>query len=120
MQHKIRKAMADRDQGYRLRGLIEVDEGYVGGVERGQQRSGRGAQAKSVVAVAVERRAPGREDSKPIPGFAALSVVENASAPSLHGFLQTKVEAGSAILTDAWRSYRGIEEKGFQHLPLRR
>ena len=30
MQHKIRKAMADRDQGYQLPGLIEVDEGYVG------------------------------------------------------------------------------------------
>ena len=27
MQHKIRKAMADRDQGYQLKGLIEVDEG---------------------------------------------------------------------------------------------
>jgi len=35
MQHKIRKAMADRDQGYQLQGLIEVDEGYVGGAEQG-------------------------------------------------------------------------------------
>ena len=38
MQHKIRKAMADRDQGYRLQGLIEVDEGYVGGAERVRPR----------------------------------------------------------------------------------
>jgi hypothetical protein len=30
MQHKIRKAMSDRDQHYRLSGLVEVDEGYVG------------------------------------------------------------------------------------------
>ena len=30
MLHKIRKAMSDRDQHYRLSGLVEVDEGYVG------------------------------------------------------------------------------------------
>ena len=59
MQHKIRKAMADRDQGYQLQGLIEVDEGYVGGAEQGRGQKGRGAKTKSVVAVAVERRAPG-------------------------------------------------------------
>lgn len=120
MQHKIRKAMADRDQRYQLRGLLEVDEGYVGGVERGKkQQIGRGV-LKSVVAVAVERRGTGGEGQKPIPGFTALSVVQDASAPSLHGFLQAKVQVGSAILTDAWQSYRGIEAKGFQHLPLRR
>src|ERR1035437_535014 len=36
MQHKIRKAMDDRDQSYKLSGLIEVDEGYVGGEEHGE------------------------------------------------------------------------------------
>src|SRR5271165_538982 len=74
MQHKIRKAMAERDQGYQLKGLIEVDEGYVGGAEQGKAQKGRGAKTKSVVAVAVERRAPGQEGEKPIPGFAALAV----------------------------------------------
>ncbi len=69
MQHKIRKAMADRDQGYQLAGLVEVDEGTVGGAERGKKRCGRGGQTKSVGAVAVERRTPGQEGNKPIPGF---------------------------------------------------
>src|SRR3974377_999791 len=49
MQHKMRKAMADRDQGYQLQGLIEVDEGYVGGAEQGESQKGRGAKTKSVV-----------------------------------------------------------------------
>jgi hypothetical protein len=31
--HKIRKAMSDRDQRYRLSGLVEVDEGRFGGEE---------------------------------------------------------------------------------------
>jgi transposase-like protein len=120
MQHKIRKAMADRDQRYQLRGLLEVDEGYVGGVERGKKKqTGRGVH-KSVVAVAVERRAPGEKGRKPRPGFTAMSVVEDASAASLHGFLQSQAEVGSVILTDAWRSYRGIGAKGFEHRPVRR
>jgi hypothetical protein len=42
MLHKIRKAMGDRDQRYRLSGLVEVDEGYVGGEEHGQGPRGRG------------------------------------------------------------------------------
>src|SRR5487761_144414 len=92
MQHKIRKAMADRDQGYQLAGLVEVDEGYVGGAERGKKRSGRGGQTKSVVAVAVERRAPGQEGNKPRAGFAALAVVPDASATSLHGFIHTNAQ----------------------------
>src|SRR5271166_1012816 len=115
MQHKIRKAMAERDQGYQLKGLIEVDEGYVGGAEQGEAQKGRGAKTKSVVAVAVERRAPGQEGEKPIPGFAALAVVPNAAASSLHGFLQAKVQPGSQVISDGWRGYQGLELQGFQH-----
>jgi hypothetical protein len=65
--------MADRDQGYQLSGLIEVDEGYAGGAEQGNAQKGRGAKTKSVVAVAVERLAPGADGAKPIPGFACCS-----------------------------------------------
>jgi len=115
MQHKIRKAMADRDQGYQLKGLIEVDEGYVGGAEEGEAQRGRGAKSKSVVAVAVERLAPSPEGEKPIPGFAALAVVPNAAASSLLGFLQAKIQPGSRVLSDGWRGYQGLEREGFQH-----
>jgi len=86
----------------------------VGGAEEGKARKGRGAKTKSVVAVAVEHRAPGPEGDKPIPGFAALAVVPNAAASSLSGFLQAKVQPGSRILSDGWRGYRGLEQHGFQ------
>jgi len=46
--------------------------------------------------------------------------VPDASANSLHGFLQATAQPGSTLLTDAWSGYRGIEQKGFRHLPLRR
>jgi transposase-like protein len=115
MLHKIRKAMSDRDQRYRLSGLVEVDEGYVGGEEHGQGRRGRGAQTKSVVAVAVEHRAEGKPGEKPIPGFAALEVIPDAATATLEKFLADKVKPGSHILSDGWHGYRRLKQKGFEH-----
>ena len=118
MLHKIRKAMSDRDQRYRLSGLVEVDEGYVGGEEHGKGRVGRGkrgVRTKSVVAVAVERRGGGKPGRKPIPGFAALEVVPDATTETLEKFLADKVKAGSHILSDGWPGYRRLKRKGFEH-----
>lgn len=118
MLHKIREAMSDRDQRYRLSGLVEVDEGYVGGEEHGSERRGRGIRGlrtKSVVAVAVERRAPGRPGDTPIPGFAALEVIPDAATETLEKFLANRVQPGSHILSDGWHGYRRLEQKGFKH-----
>lgn len=48
-----------------------------------------------------------------------MSVVEDASAASLHGFLQSKVELGSVISTDAWRFYQ-LEGVAYNLLKVRR
>ena len=113
MLHKIRKAMADRNGSYTLGGLIEVDEGYVGGHEPGTQ--GRGGKNKAVVAVAVEHRASGQPGRPPVPGFAALQVLPNASSKSLDGFLADKVRPGSHVCTDAWNGYWPVAANGFIH-----
>jgi transposase-like protein len=118
MLHKIRKAMSDRDQLYRLSGLVEVDEGYVGGEEHGEGRRGRGrrgVRTKSVVAVAVEHRGPGKPGKKPVPGFAALEVIPDAATVTLEKFLADKVKPGSHILSDGWHGYRRLKQKGFEH-----
>jgi transposase-like protein len=115
MQHKIRKAMEDRDQRYKLHGIIEMDEGYVGGGESGEGRKGRGAQTKSVVAVAVEHAAEGQPGRPPVPGFAALQVIPDASSKSIDGFLKARIQTGSRILCDGWGGYRKLNEKGFEH-----
>lgn len=115
IEHKIRKAMGDRDGRYKLHGIIEVDEGYVGGAESGEGRRGRGAESKCVVAVAVEHAAKGKLGRTPVPGFAALQVLTDASSKSIDGFLEAKVAIGSHILSDGWGGYRQLDEKGFEH-----
>lgn len=67
MAHNIRKAMADREQGRKLRGLVEVDEGYVGGKERGSGRIGRFTENKTIVAVAVEHWRTASRVARPSP-----------------------------------------------------
>ena len=115
MQHKIRKAMEDLDQRYKLNGIIEVDEGYVGGAESGEGLRGRGTVSKCVVAVAVEHAAEGEPGRPPVPGFAALQVLPDASSKSIDGFLQAKIAPGSQVLSDGWGGYRKLNEKGFEH-----
>jgi len=61
MGHKIRKAMAERDAGYKLAGLIELDDTYVGGPKPGKR--GRGAAGKSKVVVRLET--PGNKRGLP-------------------------------------------------------
>lgn len=121
MAHKIRKAMEDREPRTRLRGLVEVDEGFVGGAEEGRGRMGRGRQTQSRVAVAVEHHRAGKPGRSPLPGRMALAVIPDARAESLRAFLRAKVRPGSAVLTDGFCSYRGLTAPGFAHaaIPLR-
>lgn len=115
MAHKVRKAMAERDAGYSLAGLVELDDSFFG--PKGSKR-GRGSERKSTVlcAVSLYRDRQGGER----PGFAHMQVVDNASASSIENFLERlgygpATQEGKCLLevirTDGWRSYgRAIKD----------
>lgn len=110
MLHRLRSAMVRADRTL-LGGDVEVDETYVGGDEEGP--GGRGALGKTLVAVAVELKRPNGF------GRCRLSVVADASAPSLQGFVRANVEHGSTLITDAWPSYIGLGRSGdYKHEPI--
>ena len=102
--HKLRRAMI-RPGRDKLSGVVEVDEGFIGGPGEGGKR-GRGTENKVLVAVAVEIT------DKKI-GRSRMSVIENASSESLHAFIENNVEIGSTIVTDGWRGYNGLSGKGY-------
>lgn len=55
MLHKIRRAMERREEQYQLEGLVEMDDGYIGGVDHGRAR--RGVRTPPVlIAVGVRRK----------------------------------------------------------------
>ena len=91
MAHKVRKGMADRDAGYNLAGLVEMDESFFGppGTTRG-----RGSEHKSTVlcAISLYRDRKGKE----WPGFAHMAIVENASAKTIEPTHKLEKKAFSA------------------------
>jgi transposase-like protein len=91
----------------KLSGRVEVDEAYFGGPETGGKR-GRGTENKVLAAIAVET-GEGKV------GRMRISIIEDSSSASLHGFIENTVEKGSIIITDGWRGYNGISEKGYRH-----
>jgi transposase-like protein len=90
----------------KLEGVVEVDEVFVGGKTPGKR--GRGAEGKSIVAVAIEIK--GRKT-----GRVRLEKVQDASASSLKDFIERNVESSSTIITDGWPSYSELEELGYKH-----
>lgn len=104
--HKLRRAMVRPGQD-RLHGRIEVDETYVGGTNEIDAHA-RQLRRKSLVAIAVEEDGRGA-------GRIRMARIPDASVASLYGFIQEAIEPGSAVHTDGWEGYRGLQNKGYRH-----
>ena len=107
MLHKLRRAMRDRNQGYVLEGLVEVDDAYVGGEAEGP--AGRGAAHKTPVAVAVELDDAGK------PRRVAMATLAKVDGHSLKKFATQAIAKGSTLHTDGWGAYRTVAKAGYQH-----
>ena len=107
MLHKLRRAMRRRDERYVLQGLVEVDETYVGGKAEGTR--GRGADKKTVVAVALELRSDGK------PGHVAMRSIDRPDGHCLRRFTENKINKGATLKTDGWGAYRSVAKAGYAH-----
>jgi hypothetical protein len=101
MLHKIREALRQRDESYKLKGQIELDGAVFGRRETGTQRE---------VLVAVETKDwiddKGRTKSKA--GFAKV-IVASETKENAKAFADQAIEKGAIINTDGSPSLRNIE-----------
>jgi transposase-like protein len=109
LAHRIRAAMGGKSSIKRLKGTVEVDETYIGGKPRRDKnwrntpnKNGRGKNTgrgtkKTPVMVLVERQ-----------GDAVSKPVERVDAANLKSAIRETVDRQSTIMTDEWKSYRGI------------
>ena len=103
MLMRIREAFAVLADAAAMTGPVEVDETYVGGLERNKHahkklNAGRGPVGKTAV-VGVKDRATGK---------VAAEVVGSVDGETLRGFVTGRADAGARVFTDEHRGYRGL------------
>lgn len=99
LAHRIRLAMKLDPLASKLKGVVEVDETYIGGKPRKgdkPHKRGRGTEKFPVIAL-VERK--GNIVSRPI---------DKVNAETLKTAIKDEVDKNSMIITDEWPAYRGI------------
>jgi transposase-like protein len=108
MNHRLRFALKDGGFGL-LSGEVEADETFIGGKarnmhadKRARKITGTGGKDKTMVMGILERG-----------GKVRTSVVTNRKKKALQAEVRKHVEAGSALYTDALKSYEGLNE--FEH-----
>ena len=107
MLHKLRRAMVAPEREP-LKGEVEVDEFYLGGLKEGL--GGRERVKKTPVGVAIEVRGRGS-------GRLRLEVLADVSRHSLLPFVQSAVSVDAIVHTDGWKGYDRLSRLGYDHRP---
>ena len=106
MLHKLRFAMV-RPERERLSGVVEVDETYWGGEEKGVR--GRETNDKALIVIATE--AVSGHGCRI--GRIRLRHVNDIKRQTLHGFIAQSIEVGGTVVTDGLQAYRNLA--GYVH-----
>lgn len=110
MLHKLRSAMVSADREP-LKGIVEADETYVGGAQRGGT-VGRSTEGRTLVLGVVEVRTGGGERHA---GRVRLRVAPRADAAEINAFFAANVARGARVRTDGWLGYAGLKKRGYDH-----
>jgi transposase-like protein len=105
MLHRIREAMQDKT-ATKLAGEVEVDESFIGGKARNMHHAkrervitGTGGTDKAIALGMVERG-----------GDVRTFAVPTRRKHELHSHIRENITAGTALFTDALKSYDGLTE----------
>jgi transposase-like protein len=112
MLHRLREACGGNFK--KLKGIIEIDETYVGGKERNKHErdkinAGRGPVGKTPVVGLRERGKDGRT---------LAFVAADVDLPTIHTAIYQHVEQGSTIHSDEALVYEGIGGLFFNHATI--
>ena len=103
MLMRIREAFAVLADAVAMAGPVEVDETYVGGLERNKHahkklNAGRGPVGKTAVVGARDQAT----------GHVAAQVIDSPDGETLRGFVSDRAAKGAMVYTDEAKAYRGL------------
>lgn len=106
MAHRLRYAMTAKPLATKLAGIVEIDEGFIGG----KRKSGKGRRPadggrKAAVAVLVERG-----------GNVRAMPMKRIDGASMEREIRNYVKPGSRLMTDETNIYSSIRVKGHQRI----
>lgn len=110
MLHRIRLAMQEGGSILKMKGRVEADETFIGGLARNMHKSrkkhlGTGGAGKAAVMGLLERNAPDRVSR------VRCKVLPNVRRAQLDSAIRENVEKGSEVITDAFRSYARLNDE---------
>lgn len=110
MLQRIRFVLRGKTVREKLKGLVQIDETFVGGKNKNRHWSKKvkGSQGRSF------------KDKTPVVGFLCEGkvrcvVVEDTNKESLHPVVLKNVEVDSIIVTDEWRPYQWLGRNYYWH-----
>lgn len=111
IHHKLMQAMAEREDHYRLSGIVQMDDAYLGG-ERNGGKAGRGSENKIPFVAAVSL------DSNGHPDRVKLTPLSGFTTEAISVWSKNHLNADCTVRSDGLACFGGVTAAGCLHTPL--
>lgn len=110
IKHKLMQVMIEREEKTVLKGRVELDDAYLGGVHVGG-KVGRGSENKVPFVAAVET------DAKGNPCRTVLSPVQAFSQEHIYAWARRYLMPSTLVVSDGLDCFRAVGDAGCTHQP---
>jgi transposase-like protein len=111
LKHKIMQVMKERDDSKPLEGLIQIDDVYWGGENRGGKK-GRGSENKTPFVAAVS------VDDQGHPQKMNMNVVKGFRSKEIERWSKEHLNAGSLVISDGLPCFNAVKLAGCEHYKI--
>jgi transposase-like protein len=118
LQMRIRKAMQEGDDSDLFKGIVEIDETYIGGAKANHSKAKRQARRDNGLQIT------GMQDKQAVIGLLEragrikLQVLEKAHGKTIKPIIEQTVSKDASLVTDGFGGYAGLDKTYKEHQVL--